>query len=152
MASLEIVNTLEHPIRLSLEKSVLAVELYDLCSNSVVRTYHRQGSRCTFTDELVHGSFHIVLRLDWGDMNDGEPTLDMDVKRVQSDGTFHRIPPKKNPSHQTRLSNLDPESTKPRLYDIEFEGLLLRLVARKTFATQVSLSACIVDNQAPPSD
>jgi hypothetical protein len=138
------------PIRLSLEKSVLAVELFDLLANSRVGTYHREGSRCTFTDEIAHAQFRIVLRLDWGDMNDAEPMLDMDVVRIWEDGTLARLAPKKNPSHHTRLSALLPGSTEPRFYDIEFEGLSLRLVARKTFAISVSLSAYIVDPEAQP--
>lgn len=138
------------PIRLSLEKSVLAVELFDLRANNRVGTYHREGSRCTFTDEIAHAQFRIVLRIDWGDMKDAEPMLDMDVVRIREDGTRARLVPKKNPSHHTRLSDLLPGSTAPRFYDIEFEGLSLRLVARKTFATNVSLSIHIVDPDAQP--
>ena len=139
-------------IHLSLEKSVLAVELFDLLSNSKLRTYQLHGSRCTFTDEISHASCRITLRLDWGDLNDGEPTLDMDVVRIHEDGTTRKLRPKCNPSHHTRLSNLKPGSVEPRYYDTEFEGLLLRLIARKTFATQVSLSAYVVDPQTPPQE
>lgn len=140
-------NGLQPPIRLSLEKSVLAVELFDLLSNKRLRTYQRQGSRCTFTDEIGHGPYRITLRLDWGDLNDGEPILDMDVVHVQEDGTIRKLRPKHNPSHHTRLSTLKPDAGL-RAYDTEFEGLCLRLVARKTFATSVGLSVYIVDPQA----
>ena len=143
-------NEIQLPIQLSLEKSVLAVELFDLIADKRVVTFHRPGSRCTFTKEISHGSFRITLRLDWGDLNDGEPTLDMDVERIQEAGALRKIRPKSNPSHRTRLSDLVPGSINPRFYDIKYEGLTLRLVARKTFAASVSLSAFIVDPVVPP--
>lgn len=142
-------NEAQPPIHLSLGKSVLAVELFDLHAYRQVATYHRAGSRCTFTEQINHGRFRIVFRLDWGDTHDGEPTLDMDVQRVHEDGTLKTIQPKKNPSHHTRLSTLVPGSTESRFYDVVYEGLALRLVARKSFATSVRLSAYIVDPEGP---
>jgi hypothetical protein len=136
------------PIRLSLEKSVLAVELFDLASNRVIATFHRPRSRCSFTEELVHGSFHVVLRLDWGQTTDGEPTLDMDAKRRTADGSLKVVPPKKNPSHHTSLSSLVSGSLAPRFYDLQYGTLRLRLVARKTFAATTSLSTYVVDGTA----
>jgi hypothetical protein len=137
-----------NPIRLSLEKSVLAVELFDLVSNRAIAMFHRQRSRCSFTEEMVHGSFLIVLRLDWGQTKDGEATLDMDVKRRAADGSFKDVPAKKNPSHHTPLSALVPGSLVPRCYDVQFGTLRLRLVARKTFAATASLSAYVGENGA----
>jgi hypothetical protein len=138
-------------IHLPLGKRVLAVELFDLNTNSKVATYHREGSRCTFTNEIPHGQFRLVFRLDWGDLDNGEPMLDMDVWRELEDGSLRRVPPKKNLSHHTGLSPLA-EGTGTRLYDIEYEGLSLRLVAKKTFAISVGLSICIVDSNSKPEN
>jgi hypothetical protein len=141
--------TSTHPIRISLEKSVLGVEVFDLLSNMVIKTFHRPGSRCSFAvEEIGHGSFLICFRLDWGQSEQGEPVLDMDVKRRLADGTFKPVRPKKNPAHHTSVSTPLPRSNQPRFYDVEFEGLHLRLVARKNFASAVGLSVYVVDSTA----
>jgi len=141
-----------YPIRLSLEKGVLAVEMYDLASSRAIAMVARERGRCSFAKEFPHGPFLITLRLDWGQMEDGEPTLDMDVKYRRPDGIFKVVPPKKNPHHHTRLSAPLPGNLEPRLYDVEYKGLRLRLVARKTFATVVSLSAHVVDEGSSTQD
>jgi hypothetical protein len=138
-------TTSSPPIRVSLDKSVLAVELFDLSAHRLIGTFHREKSRCTFTDSIAHGAFELELRLDWGDTSDGEPTLDLDVKERQPDGTIKQVKPRNIPSHHTKPSSLIPGSAEPRTYDLEYKGLRLRLVARKTFATSASLSAYIVN-------
>ena len=130
-------------IRLPLGKSVLAVELYDLVANQVIVTFHRPRSHCTFTEEWEHGQFAITLRLDWGDLLGGEPMLDMDVALRNDNGTKKRLRPNKN--HHTRLSSLIPGSTEPRGYYLEYEGLRMRLVTRKTFAIEAGMSIYVFD-------
>ena len=87
----------------------------------------------------------LTLRLDWGDLHDGDPTLDLDVTRIESDGTRKRIAPQRIPQHHTVLNYLRPNSKEPQTYDLEYEGLSLRLVARKSFAVGTGISIYIVD-------
>jgi hypothetical protein len=136
-------------IPLGLGKSVIAVELFDLERNQRIGTFHREGSQCIFSDTLHHHDFELGLRLDWGDLHEGEPTLDLDVVRVKTDGTKLRLKPAKVPVHHTRLSDFYPGSLKPRFYDLIFEGLHLRLVARKTFASSIGMSIYVVDPDSP---
>lgn len=138
-------HTMEFPISLALGKSVLGVELYDIASNTKLFTFHRKGSHCTFANPIVHGDFELTLRLDWQDLDDGEPTLDLDVKKRQRDGTHKSIKPARNPKHHTTLSSFVPGNTEPRIYDLDYEGLSMRLVARKTFTMGVGISMHIVD-------
>lgn len=135
-------------IRFHLNKSVLAVELYDLVANQMIATFHRPDSHCTFTEEREYGRFAITLRLDWGDLLLGEPMLDMDVALRNDDGTRRRLKPSKHKNHHTRLSDLVPGSKAPRVYDLEYEGLHMRLVARKTFAIEGGVSIYVFDPKA----
>lgn len=135
-------------IRLGLGKSVVAVQLYDRVANSEIATFHRDdGSRCTFSKTIPHKTYELVLRLDWGDLREGEPTLDLEVTRLHPDGSRSRIKPKHLPQHHTTLSALVPGSKDPRTYDLQYEGLSMRLVARKTFALGVGLSVYVVDSR-----
>jgi len=128
-----------------LGKSVLAVELYDLVANKKIVTFHREGSRCIFSEVVRHREFELTLRLDWGDLREGNPTLDLDVIRIDADGVRQRIKPRHNPKHHTTLSTVLPSSTSLQTYDLEYEGLTMRLVARNSFEVGVGLSAYIVD-------
>ena len=132
-------------IHLPLGKAVLGVEMFDLVSNKRLASFHREKSRCSFFEQIPHGPFELTFRLDWGDLIDGEPTLDLDVTKTCDDGTRKRLRPAKVSTHHTQLTAFIPGSTKPRIYDLEFEGLHVRLVARKTFAIGVGLSVYIVD-------
>ena len=138
------------PILLPLGKYVLAVELYDLTANEKIGTFHRDGSRCTFSEIVQHRDFELRFRLDWGDLEDGEPILDLDVNRVEPDGTRKLVQPKRNPQHHTTLSSLKPGSNVPRTYDLEYAGLTMRLVAKKSFAIGAGLSIYIVDPDHKP--
>lgn len=134
-----------HPILLRLGKSVLSVELYDLEQGLQIATFHRQNSYCTFTEAIQHQEFELKLRLDWGDLVEGEPTLDIDVFRINANGTRRRIKPKRTPVHHVTLSTFVAESSEPRTYDLDYEGLRMRLLARKTFGVGTRLSVSVVD-------
>lgn len=138
-------------IHLPLGKSVLAVELYDIVSGKQIFTFHRDGKYCTFAEEIPHKDFILTLRLDWGALNEGDPTLDLDVTRLLPDGTRKRIKPKRNPQHHTTLSPLRPDSKEPRTYDLEYEGLTMRLFSKKSFAVRAEMSAYIVDSESKPA-
>ncbi len=123
---------------------MLGVELFDLEKQARIGTFHRESSRCTFAEGIRHLNFELTLRLDWGDLNDEEPMLDLDVVRIEPDGQRFRLKLKENPVHHTSLSPLASGNTGPRTYDLLYEGLRLRLVAKKSFATTASMSAYIV--------
>jgi hypothetical protein len=135
-------------IKLCLGKQVLGVELFDLLSNQRIATFHREGSHCSFSDEISYEQFFITLRLDWGALHDGEPTLDLDVSEVSPGGTRKALKPKRILNHHTRLSEFASGNTSPRTYDLEFKGFQMRLVARKTFSESVGASLYIVDPHA----
>lgn len=141
-------DTSTPPIHLALGKSVLGVELFDKVRNEQIATFHREGKHCTFSTAIPHGDFEPTLRLDWGDLRQGpqgEPTLDLDVVRITPDGTRKKLKPKQIPQHHTTPSSRLPASDAPITYDLEYQGLSMRLVAKKTFGIAVSLSALIVD-------
>jgi hypothetical protein len=141
------------PIHLPLGKSVLAVELYDKVASKNIFTFHREGSHCTFSEVIPYGEFELTLRLDWGDLIKGDPTLDLDVKRVEPNGTRKTVKPKHNPQHHTNSKPWLQNRSDPLTYDLQYEGLSMRLVARKSFATGVGASIYVVDpehNPEPP--
>jgi hypothetical protein len=146
-----VTSTSSPKISLTLGKSVLAVELFDIVANKLLATYHRERSRCSFTDEILHREYEIILRVDWGDLKDGEPVLDMDVYRTNSDGSRTQVQPRSASWHHTTLSTLQPGSASPRAYDVEFQGLRMRLVTKKTFGVGVGLSVHVVDPTATGS-
>lgn len=134
-----------HTIRLALGKLVVAVDLFDQVKNEHIATIHRENKYCTFSVPIRHGDFELILRLDWGDLREGEPTLDLDVFRITSEGIRKKLEPKQIPQHHTTLSSLPTGNDAPRVYDLEYQGLSMRLVAKKTFGLSVSLDAYIVD-------
>jgi hypothetical protein len=139
-------DTSTPPIHLALGKSVLAVELFDQVKNELIATIHKEGKHCTFSkDAIRHGDFELTLRLDWGVLQEGEPTLDLDVVRITPDGIRRKLKPRQIPHHHTTLSSLLPGSDAPRIYKLEYQGLSMRLVAKKNFGLAVGLSAFIVD-------
>lgn len=138
-------NTSTAPIHLALGKSVLAVELFDQFKSERIATFHREGKHCTFSTVIPHGNFELTLLLDWGEPQEGEPTLDLDVVRITPDGTRKKLKPKQIPQHHTTLRSFPPGSDAPRTYDLEYQGLSMRLVAKKTFGLAVSLSAYVID-------
>lgn len=131
---------------------MLYVELVDLERKEQIRTFHRDRRRCTFTEELNYHGFDLILRLDWGVLVDGEPMLDLDVVQKKTDGTRVRLKPKHIPVHHTSLSSLLSGSTEPRVYDLQYEGLRLRLVAKKTFAVSIEMSAYIANSISRRAD
>lgn len=138
-------DTSMSPIHLALGKSVLAVELFDQVRSERIATFHRKGKHCTFSAAIPHGDFELTLRLDWGETQEGEPTLDLDVVRITPDGARKKLKPKQIPQHHSTLSSFLPSSDAPRSYDLEYQGLSMRLVAKKTFGLAVSLSAFVVN-------
>lgn len=133
------------PIRLTLGKFVLKVELFDLVKNEQIQTFHREGKHCTFSTAILHGDFELSLRLDWGDLQEGEPMLDLDVVRITAEGIRNVLKPKQIPQHHTSLSGLPAGNDTPRTYDLKYQGLSLRIVAKKSFALTVGLDAFVVN-------
>lgn len=124
-------------------KKVLSVTLFNITDGVSFKLFHREGSWCSFSEDIVHGGHLITLRLDWGDPKHLDVVLDMDVYPYVDGirGKKKRVTGKD--WHQTKLSS--PNWAGPRVYEVEFEGLRFRLIAIKSFASAVSLGAYIVD-------
>ena len=104
--------------------------------------FERAGKYCHFSTDLVHDNHIIMLRVDWRDLWLGEPKLDADIYKKKSDGTKGRRLPNRE-WHHTKLVPRKPGDVSSYLF--RFRDLELELIARKTLALTVSLSAYIVD-------
>jgi hypothetical protein len=126
-------------------KSVLAVTLIETTCDQELILFHQPRSKCYFAEDIVHGQYIIALRIDLGDLQDGEPTMDADVYQNVNGERGKPLKDKKRQWHHTKLSSASADC---RCYDFEFKGLRLRLIAQKTF-TQTVMIDCIVTAPDP---
>ena len=71
--------------------------------------------------------------------------LDLDVVETRSDGSRETLKPRAVPTHHTRLSDFVTDDSAPRVYDLTYEGLRLRVVAKKTFAYSIGASIFVAN-------
>ncbi len=102
--------------------------------------YERENSRCHFSDEFSYDDYKIRFRLDWGDIENGEPVLKADISldskpKKKLKGPWHHI-----------WKNLDPHGS--YIYDFEFKGLKFRFLAKKTIQHNISSDATVSASRA----
>ena len=121
-------------------KNVLSMTLVDVSTGKEKLLFEREGSRCHFNEDIHFESYIITLRVDWGDIRNTDPVLDADIYQIVSgkkerklrNGDWHHTPKK-----------LDPNSNR-KIYDFSFGNLRLRLGAKMSFSSSVSLDAILV--------
>ena len=114
---------------------IVSIVLINIEDGSEKPLYTREDSRCHFSDEFIYKGYKIRFRLDWGDIQNGEPVLDADI-------TFELRPKEKifDPQHHM-WKERDWEGR--YIYDFEFEGLKFRFLAKKTVKHDIAANATI---------
>lgn len=108
--------------------------------------FEREGRFCHFAVEYPHKEHIVCLRVDWRDLEDGDPTLDADIYENVEGAKGRKLPNRE--WHHTRLTATAPGEV--RAYAFRFRDLALDLVARKTLSVSASVSAYIVDPDEQP--
>jgi hypothetical protein len=75
--------------------NMVSVRIVNLDTNEEEVLYEREGSECRFAKEFSYENHIIYLRLDFGDIRNGEPMLDAQIKE-KTTGKFletRRHPP-----------------------------------------------------------
>jgi hypothetical protein len=128
-------------ISLSDGRISLRTVLVDKSSGQEIVLFEREGRRCQFAKTIFHKDFEINLRIDWGDIEYGDPSLDADIYRIVAKGKRKRIT--NRGWHHTKVSFPAPGDI--RSYRFCFQDLTLELVARKTLSTSIGFSVYIAD-------
>lgn len=98
-------------------------------------------SRCSFMDVFPFGIYNIQLRLDWGDIKNGDPVLDGDIWTADSSGEKHFIKGHR-PWHRTD-KKLDKETGR-HIYTFKFnDDLTLTLGTKITSRMTKQLRYCV---------
>lgn len=130
-------------IELGKSKCVLSVTLTDITEGTNYVLFHRENRACSFTEDIEYKDFIITLRIDWRDIQDGDPTLDADIYRILADGSRKKYKNGRKTWHHTSLTSVTEGN--PRCYEFKFEDIMMRLLARKVFVSKASLSVYVVD-------
>lgn len=112
--------------------SIVLINIDDETEHSL---YERKGSRCHFSDDFIYQNYRIRFRLDWGDIENGEPVLDADVSLK-----LNRKKKYMGPWHHT-WKECDPEGR--YIYEFKFEDLKFRFLAKKTVQHDITADAMI---------
>lgn len=96
-------------------------------------------SRCSFMNDFTFGEYNVQLRLDWGDINDGEPILDGDIWTIDKMNKKHHL---KGSFHHTK-KELDNETGR-YVYTFKFnDDIELILGTKKTIRLTKQLRYCV---------
>ncbi|MBW2631238.1 MAG: hypothetical protein JRC90_05665 [Deltaproteobacteria bacterium] len=125
-------------------KKVLSMKLMNIDSKEEMLLYEREGSsRCLFNEDILFGEYLITLRVDWGDIRNGDPVLDADIYKNISGRKKKKI--RNGPWHHTK-KEYDKHSN-CLIYEFNFQKLILRLMSQTTFGIGVSMDAILVKRE-----
>ena len=134
------------PINLSDGRTAMRTVLVERSTGVEHVLFERPGRSCHFALDYHYRDHIISLRVDWRDLQDGDPTLDADIYETTHGQKGRKLPNRE--WHHTRLSPSAPDEV--RTYAFIFRDLTLNLVARKTLSVGASLDAYIVDERGNP--
>ena len=126
-------------MRLDSQTEIIKATMINADNNEELLLFEKEGSRCHFRKEFEHQGYIISLRLDWGDVVNGEPKLDADIWR-KSKNKNNRL---RNGEWHHTTKEFD-EKIGVHIYLFEFQNLRLRLATRTTVGKRLSCSAVIV--------
>lgn len=110
--------------------TITSVTMINMDDGIESELFEIKGSRCHFSQEFEYQDYIIQLRLDWDDLVNGDPKLDVDIWRKFKHKN-NRL--RKGPWHHAEKKF---DSAMGRyIYTFEFENLRLRL-GTKTTATK----------------
>jgi len=119
---------------------IIKISLIDENTGREELLFEREDSKCHFHKEFEFNEHIISLRLDWDDVENGEPRLDADIwkkpknkKNRLRKGEWHHTP-----------KQYDAETGK-MIYKFEFNDLKLLLSTKKTVGVTITSGAMIVD-------
>jgi hypothetical protein len=113
-------------------KKVLSMTLIDLDTGKEIALFERGGSRCFFREDINLENHIVTLRVDWGDMKNGDPTLDADIYKKNSLGQKGKKISKTGKKWHHTFKKFD-ENENRKIYDFSFKELRLRIIAKGTF-------------------
>jgi hypothetical protein len=115
---------------MKLEESteIISVSMIDVDTGEEKQLFEREGRKCHFRDPFSFGKYKIQLRLDWNDMEKGDPILDADLWTEDSIG--RKTPLKKGSWHHTKKQ--PNPLTGEHQYSFEFQNLTLNLKTKMT--------------------
>lgn len=125
-------------MKISPSTIITSATLINLDNNFNFRLFERQGSRCHFCKELEFQDYIIHLRLDWKDIVNNAPVLDVDIWRKPKNkknrlktGRWHHVSKYFSQKHNRNV------------YSFEFMNLKLELGAEigvaKIFTTDLRM-------------
>lgn len=120
---------------------ILSISIIDINRGTEARLFEREGSRCHFNEIFRFQEYFIQLRLDWDDLNNGEPMLDADIW-TEKCGKKDFL--KKGPWHHTKkkFDNVLGET----IYTFEFGNLKLYLKTKKSISKDIHSKIVIRDS------
>ena len=128
------------PIQIGNNKKILSMKLVDIDTKEEMLLFEREGSRCHFSKEFLFGNYIINLRMDWGDIKNGDPVLDADIYRNISGSKGKRI---KNGAWHHTEKRYDQDSRRI-IYVFNFKNLQLRLMSQISVSMGISFDAILV--------
>lgn len=106
---------------------IVSVKLINSDTGKESTLIEKEGSRCHFLEVFHFQNYLIQLRLDWGDVINGDPMLDADIL---TENTCKKNWLRKGSWHHTK-KELD-EKTGKKMYTFKFQNLILRLILKMT--------------------
>lgn len=92
---------------------------------------------------IIFGKYKIQLRLDWGDIQNGEPVLDADIWREHTGKKEHL----RNGDWHHTLKEFNKDIGQ-KIYIFTFKGIKLFLSTIKTFSKTITAKACITPSMS----
>lgn len=113
---------------------IIKIVLKNISNGNEEILFEREGSKCFFAKEKSFDNYIIRLRLDWGDIKNGEPTLDVDISTKETGKK------KKNGPWHHNVKKYD-KKLGQMIYTFNFENLELSLSSTKTFSKNIPTKA-----------
>jgi len=128
-------------IRLGNGKKISAMTITDVDSGAQKNLFEREGSKCYFNEDIYFENYMITLRIDWGDIEKGDPVLDADIYCGYSGIKVKKL--KNGPWHHT-VKNFDVNANR-KIYEFDFKNLKLRLTSQWTVEIEHSTDSFLVE-------
>jgi len=128
-------------MKLNDSTEIISVSMIDIDAGVEEELFERSRSRCHFKKPFKFEDYNIQLRLDWSDISDGEPTLDIDIwkeihgkKKFLKRGKWHHI------------KKISEKNTGKQMYIFEFKNLKLYLIVKTTAGKNLIARVQVMQN------
>lgn len=120
---------------------IIKVVMININTGEEFELVEKPDSKCHFLEPFSFGDYRIQLRIDWSDIQHGDPVLDADIW-TESNNKKIKV---KNEKWHHSFKEVD-RSINQSVYIFKFENLQLCLTTRKTIGKMITSTSHITDS------